>query len=142
MLTPNWGFDILGALPFSHDIEANGAKVAETKHLPPTFSFQYHFLPDGNFMPYVGAGVNYTVFFDESVEESVFPGGDLSIDDSFGLALQIGADIKINDSWIFQIDVRYVDIEPDVSLDTGAGILEFDAGINPMVYSLSIGRIF
>lgn len=37
-LADNWAIDVLGALPFKHDINLNatGDKVAETKHLPPT----------------------------------------------------------------------------------------------------------
>ncbi len=68
--TPNLGFEILAASPFSHDIELadGGAKVGETKHLPPTFSLNYHFDTAGAFKPYVGAGLNYTLFFDEDTE--------------------------------------------------------------------------
>ena len=36
-------------------------KIGETKHLPPTFSFQYHFLPDGQFQPYAGLGLNLSL---------------------------------------------------------------------------------
>ena len=40
---PHWGVELLAAVPFTHDINLNGAgKVAETKHLPPTLSLQYH----------------------------------------------------------------------------------------------------
>ncbi len=33
--------------------------------LPPTLTLQYHFTDFGAFKPYVGAGVNYTVFFSQ-----------------------------------------------------------------------------
>jgi outer membrane protein len=70
MLAPNWGVEVLAALPFQHDINLNGGgKVGETKHLPPTASVQYHFLPDGKVRPYVGAGLNYTMFFKEKTHK-------------------------------------------------------------------------
>ena len=31
--------------------------------LPPTLTLQYHFIPESTFSPYVGAGVNYTFFY-------------------------------------------------------------------------------
>jgi outer membrane protein len=57
LFTENWGLEVLAALPFSHDINLNaGGRVAETKHLPPTVSVQYHFLPNAKFRPYIGVG--------------------------------------------------------------------------------------
>jgi outer membrane protein len=44
-LNPNWGIEALAALPFEHDVKLNGAKAASVKHLPPTVSLQYHFMP-------------------------------------------------------------------------------------------------
>ena len=69
MLSDNWGFEILASWPFSHDVSLGtvspgnaDVKIAETKHLPPTFSMQYHFMPSGKVQPYAGLGVNYTTF--------------------------------------------------------------------------------
>ena len=71
MLTDQLGLGVLAATPFSHDIKGDGdlaglGKLAETKQLPPTITLQYFPMPSGSkLQPYVGAGVNYTVFFDE-----------------------------------------------------------------------------
>lgn len=68
MFTDNLGLDVLGALPFEHDVYATGAvtgKVGATKHLPPTIGVQYHFTPKSTIRPYAGVGVNYTHFWDE-----------------------------------------------------------------------------
>ena len=43
-----------------------GLDVGKAWLLPPTLTLQYHFTDFGAFKPYVGAGVNYTVFFDQS----------------------------------------------------------------------------
>lgn len=137
MFTENWALDILAAWPFSHDIEANGVRIAETDHLPPTVSLQYHFLPDSTFKPYAGLGLNYTTFFSTDLDPAV--GNDLDLDDSFGLAAQIGADIELADRWLLNIDVRYINIESDASVD-GADLGTVD--INPFVYSINVGYRF
>ena len=138
--TPNLGFEILAATPFSHDIKlaADGTKVGETKHLPPTFSLQYHFDTESAFKPYVGAGLNYTLFFDEETTGPL-AGTSLSLDDSFGLAAQLGADFDISDTMFLNLDVRWIDINTDAELD-GAALEEVE--IDPMVYSLTLGWRF
>ena len=138
--TPNVAFEVLAALPFSHDVDLDGiGKVAEVKHLPPTFSLQYHFDTGNNFRPYVGAGLNWTIFFDEDTEGAL-AGTDLDLDDSFGFAAQVGADFDINDSMFVNFDFRYIDIGPEA--DVSPLGLEFDVDIDPFVYSLTMGWKF
>ena len=71
-LSPNWSLELLAASPFKHDVSlgATGVpavKIGEVSQLPPTFSVQYHFMPESTFRPYVGLGLNYTTFFDETL---------------------------------------------------------------------------
>src|SRR6516225_7677684 len=53
-----------------HSISGTGTlnplPIGKTTLLPPTLTLQYHFTNFGAFKPYVGAGVNYTVFFNNS----------------------------------------------------------------------------
>lgn len=138
MFTENWAFDVLAAWPFNHDITLNGLEVGSTDHLPPTFSVQYHFMPDAKFQPYVGAGLNYTTFFSTDTTGPL-AGTKLDLDDSFGLALQLGADFEINEKWLVNVDVRYIDIETDAKLD---GVKLGTVAIDPWVYGLGIGYRF
>ena len=138
MFTPNWAVDVLAAWPFTHDITLGGVDVAETDQLPPTVSMQYHFAPDSMFQPYVGAGLNYTTFFSTDTKGPL-AASSLDLDDSFGLALQLGADLQVNESWLVNLDVRYIDIESDAKLD-GADLGAVT--IEPWVYSLSVGYRF
>jgi outer membrane protein len=139
--SPNLAVEVLAATPFSHDIhDPTGAvKLAETKHLPPTFSLQYHFNTTGAFHPYVGAGLNYTLFFDEETT-SALPDTTLSLDGSFGLAAQIGADFDITDKMFLNVDVRWADIDTEASIPEAA--LNFDVAIDPMVYTIALGWKF
>lgn len=140
MLSDNVGFEILGAWPFTHDIKlaADGTKVGETKHLPPTFSLKYHFMPAEAFKPYLGLGLNYTTFFDE---KTVGPlaGTSLKLDDSFGVAAQAGFDYAFNDRMMLNVEARWMNIETDASLD---GVPLETVEIDPLVWGVSIGWRF
>ena len=153
MLHRNWGVELI--LGYSqHDISAKGAlsglgKVIDTKVLPPTLTLQYHFMPDGKFRPYVGAGVNYTYFFDEDVTGGLKgPGAKVELDDSWGLAAQIGADYSINEDWFLNVDVKYIDMSTTakfkgLSSSVGApGTAKVDVDVNPWVFGIGIGRRF
>lgn len=118
----NVGIELLAATPFSHDISINGTNVGSTKQLPPTLSVNYHFPTQSAFKPYVGLGVNYTTFFDESS-----PLGTLGIDDSFGVAVQAGLDYELNDRGALRFNVRWINIESDVALNgTNIGTVKID----------------
>ena len=138
MIDNNLGFEVLAATPFSHDISVNGlGKIGETKQLPPTFSIQYYFNPASKLRPYVGAGLNYTTFF--SSKSIAGLGGDLELDDSFGLAAQVGVDYDIDEKWFVSADVRYIDIETKAT-NSVAGTADVD--ISPTVFSFGVGYKF
>ena len=137
MFAERWGVELLAAWPFSHDVDADltgggSTTLTDIKHLPPTLSLQYHFNPDGTFRPYIGAGLNYTMIFDEG---SV-AGQNLDLDNSFGLAGQLGLDIGVSDNVFVNLGVRYIDIDSDASLN-GADIGTVE--IDPFVYQAQIG---
>ncbi|QIZ75644.1 outer membrane protein OmpW [Ferrimonas lipolytica] len=144
MLTSNWAVEVLAATPFSHDVSVAGMDVAEVTHLPPTVMAQYYF-GQGKFRPYVGAGVNYTLFWDEefngtgkSLELS-----DLELDNSVGLAAQIGIDYEINNDWLVNASIWYIDIGTDVDFKAGGESVDsISLDIDPWVYMVSVGYSF
>ena len=139
MMTANWAVEVLAAYPFEHDIYVvGGPEVGSTKHLPPTVSLQYHFLPDSTFQPYIGAGVNYTTFFSEKLYGPL-EGSQLSLDDSWGLAAEIGADFMLGEAWFLNVSARFIDINTDAKVD-GADIGEVN--IDPWVYGAHVGFRF
>lgn len=112
----NLGVELLVAWPFEHDINLVGTgEVAKTKHLPPTLSLQYHFANQSTVTPFIGAGVNYTYFFDD---RGVGPlaGTAVDLDNSWGFALHAGLDYAISDRGSLRADIRYIDIETDVKI--------------------------
>ncbi len=91
MFTDNISLEILAATPFSHTVSTNLGglgDIADVKHLPPTLMVQYYFgEANSEIRPYVGAGINYTFFFDEKFNGTGKDAQlrDLSLDDSWGL---------------------------------------------------------
>jgi outer membrane protein len=155
MLTRHVAIETLAALPFKHAIKGDGilegaGQLGSTKHLPPTVSLQYHLRPNAPLRPYVGIGLNYTTFFSSSGTDALDAalGGpsSLSIRDSFGLALQVGADFAVNDWLFFNLDLRYVQIEADARITTQTNTGEVNsrikADIDPLVLSAGVGFRF
>jgi outer membrane protein len=135
MATPNIGVELLGAFPFKHDISVQTlGNIGSTKHLPPTLSVQWHFLPDARIQPYVGVGLNYTTFF--STKSSA---GSLKLDDSWGLAAQVGVDVQLTDRWFMNADLRYIDIQSKAKLN---GQYIGKVQIDPIVATVGIGYRF
>lgn len=125
----NIGIEVLGALPFKHDINIAGARIGETKHLPPTVSINYHIPTGGPLTPFVGVGLNYTTFFEDRS-----PLGELEIDDSFGLAAHVGFDYALSAKSALRMDLRYIDIDADVNLN---GVKIGEVEIDPLVAGVS-----
>lgn len=152
MVTSNIGIELLAATPFEHDIAARGLSglgidsVGSTRHLPPTLSVQYYPLDAGSaFQPYVGIGLNYTTFFSEKLSgevKTVLGGSNLDIDDSVGMAFQLGADWRINERWLVNAAVWRIDIETTVTLDSALGRVKVELDIDPWVYMVGVGYKF
>lgn len=138
--TPNLAVELIaGVTP--HDIDGRGslagAQIGDAWLLPPTLLLQYHFDVEHGIKPYVGAGVNYTLFFNED-HGPAFTG--LELDSSWGLALQAGVDIPLRDNWYLNIDVKKIWIQTDATVSGGAVTAEVD--IDPWIVGVGIGYRF
>ncbi|WP_245959064.1 OmpW family outer membrane protein [Marinomonas pollencensis] len=138
MATDNIGVELLLATPFTHDVKLDGDKVAEVSQLPPSLMAQYYFgQANSDIRPYVGAGVNYTFFFDEE-GKGVLSGTDVSVDDSMGWTVQAGVDAKFAENWFANASVWYMDIDTDVRTAVGTIHTEID----PVSVMLGVGYTF
>ncbi|EGV42371.1 OmpW family protein [Bizionia argentinensis JUB59] len=124
-----------------HDVEvksvAGNLNLGHAWLLPPTLNFQYHFYT-GDFKPYIGAGINYTIFY--GVDEGDVVGMDY--ENTFGFSFQGGIDYNLNEKWFLNLDVKQLLITSDVRVDTGLGVLPVEVNIDPLVVGLGIGRKF
>ena len=135
MVTPQIGIELLAATPFKHSIEVDGDRIATTKQLPPTLSAQYYPMDSASaWQPYVGAGLNMTLFFDEAGAVKGDAAGPLS--DSFGLSVSAGLNYDIDDKLMANVGVWYMDI--DTELKAANETVEID----PIVVMAGIGYKF
>ena len=135
-----------------HDIVGEGSiaglnEIAEVMVLPPTLTLQYHFLPNGDFIrPYAGVGINYSIFYSQdatsSLENALGGATDVDLDDSVGVAFQLGADFPINDRWFLNADVKYIQIDTEATLTTGSDVRTVEVDLDPIVAGVGVGFRF
>jgi outer membrane protein len=174
MFSNRLGIEVLASTPFSHTITADlaaagisglGDVVAgEAKHLPPTLSVIFYPLAtnDSSIQPYLGLGINFTVFLQERVDQSLEDGipviasalgtdlgvstlpMKLDLDDSWGLAAQIGIDVALNQKWHLNTSIRWIDIDTEATFSSaGTDIISVDdVAIDPYVYQINLGYKF
>ena len=154
--TKNVAAELILALGTKHDVSIVGdnagivgnQNLGEVDLLPPTLTLQWHFNPDQMIDPYVGAGINYTIALDRHLKGSAgaINGSKIKIDrDSWGWALQAGVDVNLDDGWLVNFDVKYIDVDTNVKLDlanNGDWRKIDDLDINPWVIGVGIGKKF
>lgn len=130
--TPNWSTElILGTS--RHEVSLDGTDLGKVSLLPPTVTIKYHHEVGYGITPYVGVGVNHTLFYDVSL-------GALSVStNSTGLALQVGADYQVADNIYVNLDIKKAYIKTDVA--SGGNYLT-TLDIDPMIYGLGLGMKF
>jgi len=130
----NVGIEVLGALPFKHEISIDGVgKVGQTKQLPPVVSLQYHFANSSKVTPFVGLGVNYTKFFSTD-SKGALAGTKLKLEDSWGLAAHAGLDFALSEKGALRVDLRWADIDSKVKVN---GNTLGTAKVDPLVYGMA-----
>lgn len=111
--------------------------------LPPTLTVQYHFYATQKLKPYVGAGVNYTIFYNVKEGNTV---KDVKYDNAFGYAFQLGIDYMINDTFFINVDAKKIFLNTDVTVDASnlAPGLSIPAkvDINPLLLGFGVGMKF
>lgn len=151
MATDHIGFELIAATTKHTASGRTGTtggigKLASTWVLPPTLTAQYHPVVEGSVRPYVGAGVNYTLFYSENassaLEGAVGPTS-VHMSDSFGWALQAGVDVDLNDRMFVNFDVKYIDMDTTARLTTtAAGVQQVQVHLDPIVAGVGIGMRF
>ena len=136
--TKNIAAELVLTYPQDVDIKINGTKQGTIGALPPSLLVQYHFTDLGAFKPYVGAGVNYTFF---SKRSNILNGAARVDRDSFGLAAQVGLDYALTKNWSLNFDVKYVQMNTDVTL-TASGTKVGKVNLDPVLYGIGVGYRF
>lgn len=134
--TKNIATELVLTYPQDIDIKVGGTKQGTIKALPPSLMLQYHFTDLGAFKPYVGVGLNYTIF----TKRSNILGGAASVDSSsVGFAAQAGLDYLIDKHWSLNLDVKYIQMDTDVTV---GGTKIGSVGLNPITAGIGVGYRF
>lgn len=148
MVSNNIGLELIAATT-KHSVSGTTGttggigKLASTWVLPPTLTVQYHFTPEAKVRPYVGAGVNWTLFYKEKASnglEAAVGQTNVHLSSSFGWAAQAGIDIDLNEKMFLNFDVKYIKMDTNARLNTtAAGIQRVGVDIDPLVFGVGVG---
>jgi outer membrane protein len=136
---PHVSAELIFATTESNVTGTGNLDLGTVKLLPPTVTALYHFTPDALFSPYAGAGLNYTFFYDAQ------PGdvNDIQYDNTFGLAVQLGMDVRVNDTWSVNFDVKKIFLNTEVHVnDTGNMDDSLQVTLNPWIFGVGAGYKF
>lgn len=160
LLSDHLAIGVLAATPFQHALNVRvpgiyDGDLGDVKHLPPTFSLQWFPAPpSAPLQPYLGIGLNYTTFFQESAAgqlEAALGQTRIALDDSLGLALELGLDVRLGGNWLLNVSVWHIDIATDADIHysdgsalglPGPGRIRTEVELDPWVYQLAIGYRF
>lgn len=148
MATDNIGFELIAATTKHTASGKTGTTggigdLASTWVLPPTLTVQYHLNPQGKIRPYVGGGINYTVFYNEKASaglKSAVGPTSVHMSDSVGWAAQAGIDIDLTKRVFLNLDVKYIDMDTKATLRTTAiGTQTVKVHLDPVVVGVGFG---
>ena len=108
--------------------------IGKTWMLPPTLTLQYHVTSLGAFRPYVGAGINYTMFYNQSGKSAE----SLDVKNTFGVAFQAGFDYMLDQHWGLNVDVKKLLLRPDFDANVGGSHVSGKANLDPLMIGTGI----
>jgi outer membrane protein len=134
-----------------HDVDGRGALagaelVSNAKIVPATLTVKYHFGEDGGVQPYIGAGPSYFIFIDEKPGAATRALGATrqKMGDKFGVAVQAGIDIPVNDRGLsLSFDAKRYILRPTAHWYAGTTeVLATKHRLDPWVISAGVGFRF
>lgn len=136
-LTDHIGVELIAATTKHAVHHSLAGDVGSVWLLPPTLTVQYHFDPTGAIRPYVGAGVNYTFFYDAH-SATYAP---IGFSNNFGWALQAGADVPVGDGPYFvNFDVKKLFLS--TTMKAAGGVVRASADLDPWIVGAGVGIRF
>jgi outer membrane protein len=132
-----------------HDVKAINTAAGDVDLgsvwlLPPTLTAQYHFYTSDKkvFKPYIGAGLNYTLFYNVKSGDVA----DVEYDNALGFAAQVGFDLMLNETFFINLDVKRLFLSTDVTVDASnlaPGLsIPAEVDINPWLIGVGVGMKF
>lgn len=142
-ITPNIAAELIAATS-RHDLKLKNSAAGRSLNLgsvwvlPPTLTLQYHFFSQEIVSPYIGVGVNYSVFYNETdgaVDE-------VDVENAWGYAFQGGVDFQIPKSrWVVNLDAKKIFLSPNAKVN-GGDIESDNFDLDPWVFGVGFGYRF
>ena len=132
-----------------HDVKAvntaaGNVDLGSVWLLPPTLTAQYHFYTSDKkvFKPYIGAGVNYTLFYNVKSGDVA----DVKYDNALGYAAQLCFDLMLDEKFFINVDAKRLFLSTDVTVDASnlaPGLsIPAEVDINPWLLGIGVGMKF
>ena len=133
----NVAAELILTVPQTQTVNSTAAGYLGTiKHLPPTLTLQYHFTDFNGFKPYVGAGINYTIFYKRN---NILDGAASVSDSSVGVVGQLGFDYMLDKNWGLNVDLKYIQMATKVYV---GGDKVGTVNLNPLAVGLGVSYRF
>jgi len=127
-----------------HSVSADNTELGDvdlgsTKVLPPTLTLQYHFNHGQRFSPYLGAGLNYTFFYEHNPGDAL----DIEYDNGFGVAFNVGFDYALGEKNYLNLDIKKYWLSTKTTIDAGLPEpVTASVDLNPIAISIGYGWVF
>ncbi len=134
--TKNIATELVLTYPQQVNLTAGGSQAGKISALPPSLLLQYHFTDLGALKPYVGAGINYTIFGNRAN----FPllSNSVTVDQSsVGFVAQIGADYMFDKNWGMNVDLKYATMSTNIS-NVAGGANVGKLTLNPLMPAVGV----
>jgi outer membrane protein len=135
------GLAYVGSVPY------DGATISSARWIAPTLLLEYNFFPETALIrPFIGAGVNYTTFYDRdsTAQGSAASGGPtrLSLTSSVGAAATAGINYRISERWHLHASYSISQVKTHLTANTDGVIRTTDISFGPQVFIVSGGFSF
>ncbi len=127
----------------------NGQVVATVRQWAPTVFFNYKFLDASSALPpFIGIAINVTRFKARTTAagDTLYADGskpEISLSDSIGPAVQVGASYKLDQHWSLNASVATARVDNKMTIVTKSGQRqESSFRFNPTVYTATVGYSF
>ncbi len=95
-------------------------------------------MPKAKFSPYIGGGINWTLFFSQEKSTDITA---VNYTNSVGPAFQVGLDMRVDDHWSLNIDIKKVFVQTDATVNGGA-VNAPDVDLDPWIFGFGFGYRF
>jgi outer membrane protein len=131
----------LGSVPF------NGEVISSARWLSPAVLLEYRFLSESSkLQPYIGAGINYTAFYDRTstAQGNAASGGPtkLSLSASVGPVGTVGLAYHFSGRWVVNASYSVARVDSDLKADTAGLIRTTHIAFGPQTLVVSGGYSF